>query len=205
MTKEDWFWGLLGLVLIGLGLYAAYEFLSFFIVKLNSLNPNVAAAIIGGMATVLAGTLAVLLTQHQARKRAAEDSHRDKKVEIYKKFLETVSRMMAGENKDVPIKALSQKELIKYMVEFKTELILWASPQVIKSQLDFEKSSKTGEDIFTAVNNLHLAIRADIGLSNRGLSDYELVKMYLKDPDEVNNLKSSNKSSKKDAKSGASS
>lgn len=203
MTKGDWLWGLLGFTLISLGIYAAYEFLLFLIAKLSSLNPNVAAAIIGGMATVFGGTLAVILTQHQVRKRAAEEAHRDKKVEIYRKFLETVSRMMAGENKDVPIKAPSQKELAKYMVEFKTEIILWASPKVIKSQLAFEKASSTGEDIFTAINDLHLAIRADIGLSNKGLSNYELVKMYLKDPSELDGLKASN--SKKDAASGGSS
>jgi len=191
MKKSDWFWGIFGIVLVGFSVYGAYELIAFLIEKLNLLNPNVAAAIIGGMATVLGGILVVIITQQQGRKRAAEESHREKKVEIYKKFLEMISKIMSGENKDVPIKGPSEKELAKYMVEFKTEIILWASPNVIKSQLAFQKASaEENGDIFRTVNDLHLAIREDIGLSNRGLSDYELVKMYLKDPDELDDLMS---------------
>lgn len=200
MTKSDWFWGILGFVLIGASLYGAYELIIFFIGKLSKLNPNVAAAIIGGMATVIGGTVVVLITQHQSRKRAAEESHRSKKVEIYKNYLKIVSRMVAGDNKDVPIKAPTEKELAKYMVEFKTELILWASPKVIKAQLEFQHAATTEKNMFDAVNDLHLAIREDIGLSNRGLSSHELVKMYLSDPSELDDLlKASNKSSKWDA------
>lgn len=191
MKKSDWFWGVLGIVLVGFAVYGAYKFTAFLIEKINLLNPNVAAAIISGMATVLGGILVVIITQQQGRKRAAEESHREKKVEIYKKFLEMVSKIMSGENKDVPIKGPSEKELTKYMVEFKTEIILWASPNVIKSQLAFQKASvDENGDIFRTVNDLHLAIREDIGLSNRGLSDYQLVKMYLKDPDELDELMS---------------
>ena len=142
MTKNDWFWGLLGFVFIGAALYGSYEMLIFFLEKLSELNPNVAAAIISGMATVIGGAIVVLIAQGQARRRSAEESHRNKKVEIYKRFLEVVSRIMADGNKGVPMKAPTEKELAKYIVGFKTELILWASPKVIKAQLPFQYASK---------------------------------------------------------------
>ena len=44
-----------------------------------------------------------------------------------------------------------------------------------------------------AVHNLYKAIRRDIGLSNAGLNNLELVKIFLKDPDELDLIRSSNK------------
>jgi len=188
MTKKDWFWGCAGLLLVALCLYTSYELIILFIKKLSVLNHNISAAIIGAMATIIGGIVVVTISQSQARKRAIEESHRSKKVEIYKKFLETVSKMMAGENKNISIKAPTEKELIKYMVGFKSDLILWGSPRVIKAQLDFESASVKNKSVIQAVNNLYLAIREDIGLSNRGLTNYELIKMYLKDPSEIDEI-----------------
>jgi len=188
MTKKDWFWGCVGLLLVAVCLYTSYELVILFIKKLSALNHNISAAIIGAMATIIGGILVVTISQSQARKRAVEESHRSKKVEIYKEFLEIVSRMMASENEQVSIKAPTEKELIKYMVGFKSDLILWGSPKVIKAQLDFESASVKKMAVIQAANNLYLAIREDIGLSNRGLTNYELIKMYLKDPSEIDEM-----------------
>lgn len=79
------------------------------------------------------------------------------------------------------------------MVNFKTEILLWGSPKVIKAQLEFEKISGAGGDVFVAVNDLYKAIREDIGLSNAGLNDLELVKLFLKNPDELDEIRTSNK------------
>ncbi len=44
-----------------------------------------------------------------------------------------------------------------------------------------------------AVNNLYKAIREDIGLSNAGLNNLELIKLFLKDPDELDRARASNR------------
>jgi len=107
------------------------------------------------MTTIFVGIAAVIITQRQIKLREIEEAHREKKVEIYQKFMGTVTSLIAGQNEQVTIKAPTEQELIDYLVGFKTEILLWGSPKVIKSQLEFEKVSGSGGDVFMAVNNLY--------------------------------------------------
>ncbi len=180
------------LVLTGL-LYLSYLLSTKVIEILSKLQKEVLVALIGAMATVFVGIGAMIISQKQAKQRDIDESHRSKKVEIYKKYLDAVSGLMANQNKNVSKKGMSDQELIDYLVEFKTEILLWGSPDVIKLQLEFEKiSQQNNGNLFTSVNNLYKAIREDIGLSNKGLNSHELVKMYLSNPDELDEILASN-------------
>jgi hypothetical protein len=94
-----------------------------------------------------------------------------------------------GKNEQVTIEEPTDQELIDYLVRFKTEILLWGSPKVIKSQLEFQRIFGSGGDVLMAVNNLYKAIREDIGLSNAGLNNLELIEIFLKDPDELDKMK----------------
>ena len=160
---------------------------------LESANPSVSAAIVGAMATVLVGVGGALYTQSQIKKREIEEAHRARKVEIYKEFLDIVARMMAENNEHVSLKPPSQQELVDFLVGFKTNVVLWGSPKVINAQLNFQKVSSEGGHVLKAVDQLYKAVREDIGLSNRGLDRNQLVKMYLSNPDEMDEMSASNK------------
>jgi len=174
----------IGFALIAAVLYALWVSASFFVSSLAAADSKIAAAIIAAMTTVFVGITAVIITQRQTKLREIEEAHRKKKVEIYQKYLETVISLIAGENENVTMKAPSEQELIDYLVGFKTEILLWGSPKVIKAQLD----------VFVAVDNIYKAIREDIGLSNSGLNNLELIKLFLKDPTELDRQSASNKS-----------
>ena len=179
----------IGFIIIGIGSYGIYKLVTLFVHSLNQIEASLAAAIVGAMATVIGAVSAVVISQQQARKRSIEESHRGKKIEVYKGFLEIAARNLGGSNKNVSIKAPTEKELIKFMLDFKTELILWGSPKVIKAYLAFEHASKThGTHILLLVNSLYLAIREDVGLSNKALNNNELIKMYLNDPSEIDEI-----------------
>ena len=79
------------------------------------------------------------------------------------------------------MKGKDEKELVQYLFKFKSDILLWGSPKVIKAQIEFENISGNGntQKTFRAVNSLYLAIREDIGLSNSGLNNLELVKLSL--------------------------
>jgi len=190
-NKEKWL-AFLGFVLIAGILYGLWMAVSFFISSLASADPKISAAIIGAMTTIFVGIAAVIITQRQIKIREIEEAHREKKVEIYQKFLSTVTSLIAGKNNQVTIKAPTEQELIDYLVEFKTEILLWGSPKVIKAQLEFERISGSNGDVFMAVDNLYKAIREDIGLSNSGLNNLELIKIFLKDPSELDKIRASN-------------
>lgn len=160
---------------------------------LESANPSVSAAIVGAMATVLVGVGGALYTQSQIKKREIEEAHRARKVEIYKEFLDIVARLMANGNENVSLKPPSQQELVDFLVGFKTNVVLWGAPKVINAQLNFQKVSSEGGNVLKAVDQLYKAIREDIGLSNRGLDRNQLVKMYLSNPSEMDEMSASNK------------
>jgi len=171
--------------------YFSFIGISFFISSLIEADPKVSASIIGAMATVFVGLSVVIINQRHGKIREAEEAHRTKKVEIYEKFLKMVQSLIAGKNENLSIMAPSEEELAKYMLEFKTEILLWGAPEVIKYQLEFEEASRNSGDIFLAIDNLYKSIRKDIGLSNKNLNNLELVKMYLKNPDELDLFRSS--------------
>ncbi|WP_205043273.1 hypothetical protein [Rhodanobacter glycinis] len=161
---------------------------------LANANPSVSAAVVGAMATVLVGVGGALYTQAQIKRREIEDAHRSRKVEIYKGFLDVVAKVMARTNEKVSLEPISDQALVDFLVEFKTNIILWASPKVINAQLNFEKVSSSGGNSLIAVDQLYKAIREDIGLSNRSLDKHQLIKMYLSDPDEMDRASASNSS-----------
>lgn len=176
---------LLGIALIAGAAYCIWRVALFFIEKMQQVNSSVAAAIIGAMATVTAGILAVIITQKQTKIREIEEAHREKKVEIYNKFLTTIIRVLKGANENIKSEPISEEELIELLVEYKREILLWGSPKVIKAQLHYETVAGNTYLMFHAVDNLYRAIREDIGLSNKGLQPLDLFKLFLKDPQEI--------------------
>ncbi len=175
----------LGFIVLGLVVYGLWLVLSFFVNVLSNADPKISASILGAMATIFVGLTAVIITQNQTKIRDREEAHRASKIKMYKEYLDTIKAIMVGSNDNVSLEAPTNQELVDYLVNFKTELLLCGSPEVIKRQLEFQVISNNGGDIFIAVDNLYKAIRADIGLSNKKLNSLELVKMYLADPTEL--------------------
>lgn len=180
---------LFGLLIIAGFLYAGYHIAIETLVLLSNLKDEVLAALIGAMATVLVGVTATIISQKQSKQRDIEESHRSKKVEIYKGYLDAVAGLIARENENVSKEGMTNQELVDYLLEFKTDILLWGSPKVIKRQLAFQEASKDGGDVIIAVDNLYRAIREDIGLSNKGLNRHELIKLSLSDPGEIDTYK----------------
>mgnify|MGYP001806203138 FL=1 len=183
---------ILAFIVIGLAVYLCWVVLTRFIGFLENANPSVASAVIGTMATLLVAFWSNLYVQRQVKLREIEDAHRPRKTEIYEKFLNVLSRQLAASNPLVETTALSEDELLIYFLELQTQLLLWGSPEVIKAFQSFKTGSSSEKHPLIGVDKLLRAIRNDIGLSNRGLDSHELVKMYLKDPQEMDDALPSN-------------
>lgn len=176
---------LIGIVILAGIAFGLWKSVIFIISNLSQINPSVLAAIIGAMATVFVGIIVVLITQHQTKLREIAEAHREKKVEIYNKFLNIITNLLKGANENIKCEPISQEDLIEYLVEYKREILLWGSPKVIKAQLHYESVSGNTRQMFYAIDNLYRAIREDIGLSNKGLEPLDLFKLFLKDPHEI--------------------
>jgi hypothetical protein len=80
-------------------------------------------------------------------------------------------------------------ELVRRLQEFTREALLWSSTSVIKQ---FEKFKDTASgDPYTGMiemDGLMRQMRTDLGHSNRGLAEGELLKLFLKDPGELDRI-----------------
>lgn len=130
-----------------------------------------------------------LEVQKQIREREIEESHRERKVAIYLEFVNMVSAFMQGSNPENKKKPPSQQQLLDRIEKFQNGILLWGGPGVLKAYLNYRIIAGKGSDqLFPSIDALYRAIREDIGLSNEGLAELDTVRLYLKDPDELDQL-----------------
>ena len=127
--------------------------------------------------------------QEKIREREIDESHRQNKVEIYNGFLKLVSAFMQGENSNNKKKTPTSKQSQVEIEKFQNGIMLWGGPKVIAAFLNYRKESlKTTKEMFTSIDNLYKCLREDIGLSNEGLDNFEMIQMYLSNPNEIEEL-----------------
>jgi len=173
-----------------LGLYGIWRLLLYLIAALKSLNPQIAAPIIAASGTVLAAVLAVVLGQAYAKRRELEEAHRQKKIELYKSFVDQTTRVLKEERKGGKMDPRLESKLTGFFQEFNAELSMWASPGVLKAYQKWNELAATASSTesespenarsILAMDNLLRAFRRDIGLNNRGLSRGDLIRVYLR-------------------------
>lgn len=177
----------LGLVvLLGFGLTLAWLIHRLFVIGsdfFRNANPTVVAALIALMATVISGALIASLTQIYNQRREREEAHRAKKTEIYSGYMELLRRLQAEGNEHLQGLKFAEGELIMRLSEVKRDFVLWASPDVINAQLEFESTANQTPGVFKSVDKLLLAFRKDLGLSNNGLNKMQLLRMQVKKSD----------------------
>lgn len=151
---------------------------------LRIVDPSIATAVIGASTTFLVSIGVALYTQTQIKKREIEEAHRSHKVEIYKDLLHRLGELIFNQRSSDESEI--SEDLVQFINKHKTDVILWGSPKVVKAHLYFQEVSGTGTaNVLLAVDELYKAIREDIGLSNKGLNKQELIKMYLRNPTDL--------------------
>jgi hypothetical protein len=172
----------LSLILASLSIAA----ICVFFISLIKVDRKISVPVIGAMLTAFISLAAVIITQRSTKQREIEEAHREKKVEIYEEFFKKIEVLLQSNNPRRQIETTSDsEELITYLSDFKTSILLWGSPQVLQAYDDFARISGSGKSIFEAVDNLYRTIRVDIGLSNKGLPPLHLVKMHISDPESI--------------------
>lgn len=140
-------------------------------------------------AAVIAASLSVLglgLSHYYTKQKEIEDSHRQQRAAIYKKFVDDMSLLFMGQSTSKP---MSEVDLLKKLRNFSTDLTFWGSKKVIGQWLCFKNnlqafsggnSSIKLEDIVIDMEKLYLSFRADLGQGN-DLQDSQVIKMLFQD------------------------
>ena len=178
MQKRQLALGIFLLSVIGVVLYWALKFLAAWI---ESLNPNVSAAII----TASIGLVGLWYAQWHTRTREISESHRQSKIEVYNAFFDIVEKFQNEySNSDFSNREDIPDQLRKDFQKLNRGLIIWGSPDVIKAWLHFREIAGHGNKaVLVAVDKMYQAIRKDLGNSNFGLQTGDLLKSTLSDPE----------------------
>lgn len=147
-----------------------------------SLSPNVAVAIVAASATILASTLAVVLTRYYQSKREREVAHRDRKIDLYDECMTKLFAIFLGDTK----KETKPEDLVPFLREIQRKLILWSGPGAIKAYAEWHKVLTTTPPRAIQMIKLidfFLALREDLGHSNKGIQHSHMVRFLLQNPD----------------------
>lgn len=166
-------------VLVGLGWLA----LSGAATWMGSLDATVAAS----LTTAILGLIGLWYAQWHSKSRDIAESHRSSKIEVYSIFLDIVEKFQNGKVKDADFKDGKVPEWLRQdFSKLNRGLILWASPDVISAWLKFRTvSTGGGGSVLLAMDRMYRAIRKDLGNSNFGLKTGDLIRVGLKDPNEL--------------------
>ncbi|MDO7195474.1 hypothetical protein Q5M49_17585 [Acinetobacter nosocomialis] len=175
MSKANFLGFILLFTLLALIVYLLY----FFIGWLKGLNPSVGAALV----TASLGLVGLWYAQWQSKGRDIAESHRASKIEAYNLFFEIVESF---QNEEIDSGKLPE-ELKKKFTKLTRGLVLWASPEVIKAYLNFRAIANDNSEnkILYAMDEVYQAIRKDLSNSNSTLSKGDLIRLNLKNPNEL--------------------
>lgn len=159
-------------VLVGLGIGKWIE----------SVDAGVAAAII----TAIAGILGLLYSQWHTKTKEISEGHRPQKIELYNTFFDIIDHFMRNE-RESKIEKEIPKALQKQFEKLNRGMIIWASPRVINTWLDFRRGTEgPNQNTLMLVDPILREIRKDLGNSNWGLGKGDIIRIYLKDVDDLN-------------------
>jgi len=183
-------------VVIVLGFIAAAAFgvwiaFSSLLTWITAQESQIGAAIIAFVSTVGGGIGAVLIAQQRSKSREIAESHRPKKIKIYSNFITTmigIIRKHKGSDTNV---LENSKEIQNFFFDFTTQIVLWGSPGVLRHYAELMKQGQAPNpnlNLILIMDDMMQAMRKDIGLRNRGLSRGDLMKMFLTDPESLDNV-----------------
>ena len=147
-------------------------------------NQKSISAIIVAIIAGIVGFLTGMFTHYWTKKREVQASLRLRQSEVYNEFMEKTIVKLMREVKDDQFQQGIDENLQDYMIGFVGELIVWGSSSVIHAYRHFQVvaagSVPNPRKLFSALDNLLLEIRKDLGHNNKDLKQYDLYNLFLR-------------------------
>jgi hypothetical protein len=176
------------LAVVGLMAYGVFVAVRWVFFGVVGLDEKMSAAIIAACTTVFVSVATVVYTQQKTKSREIDNSHRPQKMEIYKRFMEkaVVGLLKASKEKKFETPEF-QNELEELFFSFTGDVIVWGSPAVIRAYTAFRNTGANPE-VVLRIDDLMQAMRKDLGNSNWTLNRGDLIKLFITDPEKLDEL-----------------
>jgi hypothetical protein len=160
--------------LLALGGYGGYLIFLKITDALKNVDPNVSAALIAGVITIIFSVFIASYNSRKAIERTAFEAHRENKASIYNEFTEIIIQLMP----DRTAEKLSQ-DIEELLYRFTAKITIYGSPSVIKAYGKWRVfSDDNDEDEHSLIDDILREIRVDLGESNEGLESGELISLF---------------------------
>ena len=147
----------------------------------NSDN-KLSVAIIAGFFSIIGAAMTVTLGRHFDRKKEIEAAFRERKIEIYDKFLIEIFKIFHANGSEEN----NGEELVIFLQEWQRTLVLWGGRNVLRTYFAWMSSLKKGHidagTIFL-MDDFFRALRKDIGQSSFGLEKGAFSHLLLRHAD----------------------
>ena len=178
---------LAGVFIIIVSLAAIYGFVQIASLLFNwltkqaaSADPTVMAAFITGAGTILSSVFIASYNAGRSQERAAEVANRGRKIELYNEFIETFSQLLISLKAG---KSIDLEETAEFFASFTYQLMVYGGPGVIKVYGEWRAAGETfpemTSEMLTLVDKLLRALRDDLGVSNKGIKENELLGLVI--------------------------
>jgi hypothetical protein len=171
----------LGFFFLALLLAFGYVIASYIFHFLGSLDQPVIIAILAGSVAIFTSTISVVAGRIFERKKEIEAHFRQRKFDQYDELLKILYEFFSYQSQPNP-----STESVSRLREWQRKLILFAGPQTIRAFVVWMTNLKSGSPTVKTVflmEEFFKALRADLGISNRGIEQGLLAHLILRHAD----------------------
>lgn len=187
----SWKQWLLGIVVLTISLALAGAVILAIYKLFARLPSQVATAVTAIIAAGLGAAVTAILTKRSERRMEIERQIREEKIPIYESFLAFWFKLVPG--KGMPQNTMAQEEMIEFLREFTQKMITWGSDDVLKVYCKMRKSlveqanspTQSNYGAILLLEEMLYAIRRDLGHKNNGLSQGDVLALFIDDVDTI--------------------
>lgn len=161
----------------------------FVVQNFGKLNPEVAVAIVSAF-----GALLIALAGRSLERRTqAIREQQQRRIPVYEEFVKGIFKgMQLGVPKDNRKEDFDAEQFLATATNFTQKVLVWGSPEVLQAWVEFRyegsregvAKDEYGQNLLLLMEEFFMAMRKDLGLSNRGVSDGDLLKLFINDLDD---------------------
>jgi hypothetical protein len=188
-TKDSRQWpavvlGIVSLVLLAAGTYFALRtvFRTF-----TSLESGVATAVVTAATTVLVAVVTTFFGRYLEQRQAAQRAQQERRIPVYEDFIKGMLDVMGATVAPKQRQPMTEDRVLQVLAPFTQKVVVWGSDEVLRAWVDFRYRSMASpsqddpEAVIYGLEDLLLAFRKDLGLSNKRLKRGDLLKLWVND------------------------
>jgi hypothetical protein len=174
---------ILGILLIAGAAYSVVKVSVWLWRLFSGINPTVGAGMVAAASTVFVSVFSVLVAKKLEHRAVLQQQIREKKIPQYEEMIRFIFRIVFAEKLGQPL--VTESEMVSQMAKFTENIVIWGSEDIVEAWYRFRQvsseSNEPGVQVIFEVEQLLLAIRKDLGHSNKNLSRGKIIGLFVND------------------------